>query len=99
MADGTVVSVQAVGYGLDAVEPTIPEKAGYTARWDADGKNITADTTITAVYTAVPTTDAPESDGPATGDQSQILLLSMMAIGSMLALVLLFLRGKREYMK
>ena len=78
VADGTVIDVQTVGYGLDAVEPTIPAKSGYTA---------------------IPTTDAPGSDGPDTGDHTQILLLGMMAIYSMLALVLLFLRGKREYQK
>lgn len=52
--DGEVVSTQEVAHGGNAVAPQIPEKTGYTQiapYWDHDGKNITADTTITAVYT------------------------------------------------
>ena len=54
VADGEVVSTQEVAHGMDATAPQIPEKTGYTQiapYWDHDGKNITADTTITAVYT------------------------------------------------
>lgn len=54
VADGEVVSTQEVAHGEDATAPQIPEKTGYTQiapNWDHDGKNITADTTITAVYT------------------------------------------------
>lgn len=54
VADGEVVSTQEVVHGMDATAPQIPEKTGYTQiapYWDHDGKNITADTTITAVYT------------------------------------------------
>ncbi len=53
VADGKVVSTQTVEYGADAVAPEIPAKEGYTdaaPSWDADGKAIVADTTITAVY-------------------------------------------------
>ena len=52
--DGEVVSTQKVAHGEDATLPQIPEKAGHTQIppvWDHDGKGITADTTITAVYT------------------------------------------------
>lgn len=52
--DGETVSTQTVGYGKDATPPAIPEKEGYTQTsptWDNDGKNITADTVINAVYT------------------------------------------------
>ena len=52
--DGEVVSTQQVAHGKDAVAPEIPGKFGYTQiapQWDKDGKNITADTTITAEYT------------------------------------------------
>ena len=52
--DGNTVSTQTVGHGKDATAPTIPEKEGYTQTapaWDKDGKNITADTEINAVYT------------------------------------------------
>ncbi len=52
--DGEVVSTQEVAHGGDAAAPEIPDKTGYTQippSWDHDGRNITADTTITAVYT------------------------------------------------
>ena len=52
--DGNTVSTQTVGHGKDATAPTIPEKEGYTQTapaWDKDGKSITADTEINAVYT------------------------------------------------
>lgn len=52
MADGVQVgAAQTVDYGGSAVAPAVPEKAGYTGVWSADGSNITANTTITAVYT------------------------------------------------
>lgn len=52
--DGEVISTQTVGHGKDATAPAIPEKEGYTKTapvWDKDGKNITADTEINAIYT------------------------------------------------
>ena len=52
--DGNTINTQTVGYGKDATVPAIPEKEGYTQTapaWDKDGKNITADTEINAVYT------------------------------------------------
>lgn len=54
MADGESVSTETVGHGKDATLPAIPEKDGCIGKWDSDGKNITGDTTITAVYTAIP---------------------------------------------
>lgn len=53
-ADGNVVGTVEVEHGKDAAAPAIPEKEGYTKTapvWDKDGKNITADTEINAVYT------------------------------------------------
>ena len=44
----------AIEHGADAIAPVIPEKEGYdqtAPAWDKDGKNITADTEINAVYT------------------------------------------------
>lgn len=52
--DGETVGSETVGYGKDATAPAIPEKSGYNEtapKWDSDGKNITADTVINAVYT------------------------------------------------
>jgi len=53
-ADGKVVKTVEVEHGKDATAPEIPAKEGYNEtapKWDKDGKNITADTTINAVYT------------------------------------------------
>ena len=52
VAEGKVVSTQTVEHGSNASNPDVPSKTGFAGAWDADGKNITADTTITAVYTA-----------------------------------------------
>lgn len=53
-ADGVVVGTQTIEHGKDATAPQIPAKTGYdqtAPQWDKDGKNITADTEINAVYT------------------------------------------------
>ncbi len=63
VVDGKEIEVSEVGYGKDAALPEIPQKDGYTAKWDADGKNITADTVITAVYEKIP-------ESPKTGDNT-----------------------------
>ncbi len=65
--DGETVSTEYVGYGKDATLPSIPSKKGYdqvAPTWDKDGKNITADTEINAIYTKNPKTDKPKSDKP-----------------------------------
>lgn len=52
VADGVTVDTYTVEAGTDCPAiPKIPAKVGYAAAWDHDGTNITADTTITAVYT------------------------------------------------
>lgn len=53
-ADGETVSTQTVGHGKDATLPTVPAKEGFAGKWDAEGKNITKDTTISVVYTDIP---------------------------------------------
>jgi len=50
-ADGQNVSTETVGHGKDAALPEVPHKDGFVGKWDSDGKNITGDTTISAVYT------------------------------------------------
>lgn len=52
--DGKTVDTQTVGHGKDANLPAVPAKNGYVGKWNSDGKNITGDTTITAVYTEIP---------------------------------------------
>ena len=51
IADGQILAVLTVDHGTDAQAPELPQKEGFTAAWDLDGRNITADTQITAVYT------------------------------------------------
>ncbi len=52
--DGEILFTESVEYGKDATLPTIPVKEGYdqtAPAWDKDGKGITTDTEIYAVYT------------------------------------------------
>ena len=52
VADGKAVYSCAVNSGESVANiPAVPEKENYVGTWDHDGGNITADTTITAVYT------------------------------------------------
>ena len=60
MADGEPVSTEKVEHGKDATLPTVPAKDGYVGKWDSDGKNITEDKTIKAVYTEIPTVNPDE---------------------------------------
>jgi len=66
-ADGQVVGTVEVEHGKDATAPEIPAKEGYTDAWDKDGKNITADTEINAVYTINKYTVTYKADGQVVG--------------------------------
>ena len=67
VAEGTTVAVFGVQNGeAVANPPAVPAKAGYSGVWDHDGTNITADITITAVYTKTPV--------PETGDNINIMM-------------------------
>ena len=52
--DGNPISTETVEHGKDALLTDLPAKDRYVGKWDSDGKNITENTTITAVYTEVP---------------------------------------------
>ncbi len=86
MADGKEVTKQVVGHGMDAQLPEVPAKDGHTAKWDSEGKHITADGVITAVYTPI-----PKPDIPPTGDTSPmtlwlvLLLISGVGLAGMVA--------------
>lgn len=71
MVDDEVFKTMIVEYGKDAIMPELPEKEGYTAKWDSDGKNITKDTIITAVYT-------PIINNPATGDNITVYVVTFL---------------------
>lgn len=50
-ADGTIIEEQMIGYGEDAIPPTMPEREGYQfAGWDKPYTNITNDLVIKAIY-------------------------------------------------
>ena len=55
VADGKTIATEKVKYGFDVQKmPEIPAKEGFDKTapvWDGDGRNITEDTTITAIYT------------------------------------------------
>lgn len=53
MDGNTEIGSLSVNHGEDATLPAIPKKDGYVGKWDGDGKNITADTVISVVYTKV----------------------------------------------
>lgn len=50
--DGEIIAVYNVTHGQNVTNiPQLPERAHYTASWNHDGTNITADTVIDGVYT------------------------------------------------
>ena len=73
-ADGVQVGeTQTVVSGGDAVAPEIPAKTGYDKTapyWDKDGKNITEDTVINAVYTINTYTVIFKADGKEVDKQT-----------------------------
>lgn len=84
IADGVIIDTQTVLHGADAIPPEIPIKEGFTLiapYWEHDGRNITSDITINAVYTANP----PMPSLPQTGDPSSlalwVCLLGLSAVG------------------
>jgi len=68
LKDGnTVIKTENVLPGGNVTLPEPPEKEGYTASWDHDGKNITGNTTINVVYTPVDTQEpTQETTEPST---------------------------------
>lgn len=53
VVEGFILETQSVAHGEDAALPEIPEKEGFSGAWDHDGRNITADLTVTLVYSRV----------------------------------------------
>lgn len=94
VANGKVISTQIVEHGKDAVAPAVPAKDGYTGKWDHDGKSITEDTSIAAVYTSIPNPEVP-----ATGDPSQLLLWILLTLLSLCVIVVLLLSRKGFFYK
>ncbi len=88
MVDGQLHAAVSVDYGEDvdmAQIAPIPYKEGYDVNepyWDGDGKNITADTVVNAVYTP----NLPAS-GPDTGDSTPVILLVALLLISTCSLL------------
>ncbi len=89
MVDGKEIKASEIGHGQDAALPEIPAKVGYTAKWDAAGKHITADTVITAVYEKIP-------ESPQTGDDTNVWLWIAAVLVSGIGLVTAAGYGKKK---
>lgn len=72
VVNGEVMETKRFAYGSTvhlADYPTIPEKTGYTAKWDLEIlRDITVDTVVTAVYTANYTSLSFDYDGATSGN-------------------------------
>ncbi len=97
VVDGKTVSQQTVGYGQDAVLPELPAKEGYTAAWSGDGKAISADTAITAVYTKIQPTKPADPSSPGTGDPADLMGFGALLLGSLAALAVLLSKKKKLF--
>ena len=85
LIDGKKIDEQYVGYGKDAKAPEIPKKEGYTdvaPVWDHNGKNITADIEINAVYTKNVTEEVEQENAEhvPTGDTSNLWLWAALML-------------------
>ena len=99
VVDGETVSTQQVGCGQNAIPPEIPTKPSFDEmppKWNHDGTNITADTTITAIYTKnepgeiSDTTDKSQNYGQAVlGDNVEALKAAVPFSSEEQALILL----------
>ena len=75
--DGTVLDVQEVEFGADAVAPAAPVREGYTfIGWDVDFTNVTEDITVTAQYGIL-----GDVNGDGVVNTTDALLILRMALG------------------
>lgn len=78
IVDGKVLAVVEVQVGTDSKNPEIPEKDGFKAEWNNDGKSIFEDRTITAVYTSTVVKDEKEELPPKTADAVQLWVITLI---------------------
>jgi len=97
-ADGVVVDTLTVGHGKDATPPAVPAKAGYTGKWDHDGKRITSDIVINAVYTENSASAPSDPQSPQTGDNSHMMLWIALLLISGGALITLTVVDRKRRM-
>lgn len=91
-ADGVVVQTINAAYGEDVKLPSPPVKTNHTAAWNHNGKHITADTEICAVYTPM-----PRPDSPPTGDTFNVTLWFASLVSSATALTMLWILQKKRH--
>jgi LPXTG-motif cell wall-anchored protein len=70
-ADAVIGAPQIVIYGNDAVPEAFPDKAGFTGKWDHDGKNITEDKIIKPVYVELKMTKEPPAWTQGSGKDAE----------------------------
>ena len=87
--DGNIISTDTVGHGRDVTLPAVPAKDGYTGKWDHDGKNITSNVIINAVYTVNSASAPSDPQSPQTGDNSNIWLWFVLLFVSSGAIITL----------
>ncbi len=93
VADSTTVKTVKLDYNASVADsdiPTAPAKEGYTVAWDKEAKNITEDTTVTAVYTVIQEDSTGGSTGagsPPSGDGNNFILWMMLMLVCGTALV------------
>ena len=92
IVDGKTFTTLTVEHGKNANMPEIPAKVGYIGKWDNNGENITADTTITALYDIIPQNDEntektntssnnKTTNNPQTGDNITIYIITFLIAG------------------
>ncbi len=95
---GNVIGIpQEITPGSNAVPEAVPEKPGYTGKWNHDGRNITANTTIKPVYAAEKIEPSVRTPTFMTkiGDGKE-LLASTVIVFLWIILLLLLTRRKKE---
>ncbi len=75
-----VFKVLTCKHGETVTMPDVPEKDGYTVKWETTIGKVTGDVSIKAVYTQIPKSDTPSS--AQTGDSSNLWLWVALAFVS-----------------
>lgn len=97
MVDGQVLKTETVEHSKDASLPAVPAKKDYTGKWDGDGKHITSDTVIKAVYVQDPVKVPDRPQSPPTGDESQLCLgITLMFLSGCALIALTGIGSKRK---
>ena len=103
--DGSLLGIVNVDFGATVVPPSNPAREGYTfVGWSADLANITADTTVTALYEAapIPLPSPPNSSSGSLVNTEDslpllaVLVVSLIAFGALAAAARVRISHKKE---